>query len=457
MAQWMMRIGLVGTALAGGLAPQLSAQSLATAGSDPVTIARAGTGVAFGRSLEAIALNPALLPTLTEKQSAYVALGMEMQSQQVTAANNRVTHFTTDRNRFVPGFGAAWKLSDTTGIGLTLDRPYMRHGRLSEESGARFSGNAINFETTRLALQAGIALTPQLSMGASVEALQVDYTAENMVALGVAENPLAAPSAVNPIHGMAEIGLRTQAKKTLVGFTGGLRYAINPRMTLGATLSTGYKGTLPMTATVRPGAPVLSGIKLGDTPEVGLDAKALQLLGQATARPGQGDLTLPMTATFGFRHRFNQIWTWEVDLHAIRSGRMRTPGLAGVDVPQGTIGVPELSAQNRSGFGVSGLSEMALGRDWTVRIGASLAPASREDDSVDHMWGGSRSAGFSGGFGWKVLGGELSFGYQVRLVQDRHHPRLDASWPVGGYAPTGTSTRVESSSHLMSIGFRKSF
>ena len=63
-------------------------------------------GQAFGRSLEAASLNPALLPTLEDRVSAYLAFGMELQEGQTSLQSNQRVLVGADRNRFLPAFGA---------------------------------------------------------------------------------------------------------------------------------------------------------------------------------------------------------------------------------------------------------------------------------------------------------------------------------------------------------------
>ena len=100
MARLTTRIGVGTLGLLAGLgAPRLVAQSWALPASDPVSIARSGTGVAYGNSLEAAGLNPALLATLRDGNSAYLALGLEMEAAQTTLQSNQQTYYSSDRSR----------------------------------------------------------------------------------------------------------------------------------------------------------------------------------------------------------------------------------------------------------------------------------------------------------------------------------------------------------------------
>src|SRR5690348_16593877 len=107
-----------------GIGGALQAQSPQVPAADAVGVGRAGTGIAFGRSLEAATLNPALLPTLEEKGSVYLAGGFELQEAQITLQSNQRISETTDRNRLLAGFGLAWRTSDNLGFGFKLDQPW---------------------------------------------------------------------------------------------------------------------------------------------------------------------------------------------------------------------------------------------------------------------------------------------------------------------------------------------
>ena len=89
--------------LLAGLASQVaSAQSMGLPASDPVGIGRSGTGVAFGTSLEAATLNPALLVTLREPRSAYLGAGLEIQKAELTLEPDGGDLSSSDRNRCCP-------------------------------------------------------------------------------------------------------------------------------------------------------------------------------------------------------------------------------------------------------------------------------------------------------------------------------------------------------------------
>ena len=119
MARMRVRIGVGTLGLLAGLgAPHLAAQSWALPASDPVGIARSSAGVAYGNSLEAAAINPGLLATLRDDRSAYLSAGMELQDANAALQSNQQTQVSSNRNRFLPAMGAAWRLNPTLVPGL---------------------------------------------------------------------------------------------------------------------------------------------------------------------------------------------------------------------------------------------------------------------------------------------------------------------------------------------------
>ena len=63
----------------------------------------------------------------------------------------------------------------------------------------------------------------------------------------------------------------------------------------------------------------------------------------------------------------------------------------------------------------------------------------------------------STGFGYKIAGGELSFGYQFRKSQTTQTTNLDTVWTAHGLTNLGDRTQVEGMGHLWSIGFKRAF
>jgi hypothetical protein len=136
------------------------------------------------------------------------------------------------------------------------------------------------------------------------------------------------------------------------------------------------------------------------------------------------------------------------------------PGLP-VASPAGaatSASAPDQGKPFRSGLGLSLMAELTFSRNWTVRLGASLDPALRADSDVEPLVGGAKSSGLSGGFGYKMFGGELNLGYQYRQSQDVDTANLEGNWSKAGYVPTPASTsRVEGMGHLWSVGYKRSF
>ncbi|MCX6548363.1 MAG: hypothetical protein NTW40_10050, partial [Acidobacteria bacterium] len=126
-----------GLLLGAGALP-VAAQSLAVLATDPVGISRSGVQVAYGYSLEAAATNPALLASLREKSGAYLSVGLEMAGTQQSLESSQNTFFTSDRNRTVGAFGLALRRSPTLTLGLKMDEPFLRHGRLPGDAPTRY-------------------------------------------------------------------------------------------------------------------------------------------------------------------------------------------------------------------------------------------------------------------------------------------------------------------------------
>ena len=103
------------------------------------------------------------------------------------------------------------------------------------------------------------------------------------------------------------------------------------------------------------------------------------------------------------------------------------------------------------------MGELTLSKLWVLRMGASLDPALRSDESVDPLVGGAKTAGLSAGFGFKCLGGEVNAGYQYRQSQDVDVAGLEGTWTAAGYGTTPSSTRVEGMGHLWALGYKRVF
>jgi hypothetical protein len=150
--------------------------------------------------------------------------------------------------------------------------------------------------------------------------------------------------------------------------------------------------------------------------------------------------------------------TWEIDLHYIGASAIQLPSQPAMETPSGPVSTKEKDYEYRDGLGVSGMMEVSLGKYWTARCGFSLEPALRSGGEVDAMLGGSQSAGFSAGCGYRVLGGELCAGYQYRQAMDKDTYRMEGRWSAfSGLSWSGTPTRIEGMGHVWSVGFRMAF
>lgn len=451
-----MGFGCMGLALGLAAAP-LSAQSIALPASDPVGIARAGTGVAYGRSLEAAALNPALLVTLQDRVTAYLASGVEMQSSQTTLQANQKVVYSSDRNAYLPAFGAGWKLGNRFTFGLKLDEPFSRHGQIDADCTARFLGDSIDLKSRRLEAQFSWAVSDGFSLGIGAGAARLDYSMGYRLRALVPKDGTQPVSASNPLLGLVELGLREEAHATAPCYSAGFRWAINPRWTLGGAYQSQERADMNPTASLATSSlAYYDQYGLGSAPS-GIETPAAAMLSRVTPQAGTGRIVLPSRAALGLRHRMNQRFTWEADLHYIDGASLRFPTAPSLQTPNGVVTRPGDAAEYRSGYGASLMGELSFAKDWTVRMGLSLDPALLADQNVEPMVGGARCAAFSGGVGYRIWGGELNFGYQFRQSKDQENKNLDGSWSSTGYRTSGTATRVEGMGHLLSIGFRKSF
>lgn len=455
MTHWNRWCGIGLMALAAGIPS--SAQSLWLPASDPVGIGRSGAGVAFGQSLEAGSLNPALLVTLKERSSAYLGLGVEMAASQVTLQANQRNLYSDDRNRALPAFGGHWRLSDTFALGLKLDNPFLRHARISPESTVRFLGREFDLTTRRLEFQGAWAPRPDLSFGAGLGFARISYTMSTHLRASVPEDPAAAMSPTNPSMALVELEGKQSGSVVSPSFSLGFRWAINPRWTLGGAAQSQIKGSPSLSAERGSFAPVYVANDGFGTAPVGVEAKGNALLARTAVLPGSGSVSLPAKVMLGVRQRFNPFFTWELDVRYVGGSSFGLPSAPSLNTPSGVVGAPALSAGYRSGYGASLMTEIAVIKDWTFRLGASLDPALQDDATVNPVISGSRSFAFSAGASYRVWGGELSAGYQFRQNRDIDGTGLEGAWSSLGYRVTGTTTRVEGMGHLLSIGFKRSF
>ena len=440
MARFTKRVGLgtLGLLLGTGASP-LAAQSWGLTASDPVGIARSGAGVAFGNSLEAASLNPALLSSLKDHSSVFLGVGQELQITQSTLQSTQRVQNSTYRNRFLPSFGAAWRLSDSLALGLKLDEPFMRHLTMPLEATSRFQGESMDLTTNRLAVQASWATSPNWSFGASLGVTRIRYAWTNMVRVPVPLDPNQAASATNPSLGLMELGLSQDATKMVPSYSVGFRWAISPRWTVAGAYEGAMSTTLDLRSSVSSlpaayfdnrgyGAAITGASSLGPT---------VQSLSQTQS--GSGKLTLPGKATLGVRQRVNQLLTWEADVRFVQGSSTVLPGYPSLSGPSGTVQGSGLATKYQSGFGASLMGELSLGPAWTIRMGMSQASNLREPQDVDPMVGGAKSFTFSGGFGYRVLGGEVNLGYQFRQSQDMDVKAVDGVWSQAGLRSTGTT------------------
>ena len=454
--------GSVGMGLAVGLAAlPVAAQSMALPAADPVGISRSGAQVAYGYSLEAAALNPALLASLKEKGGFYLAAGLEMSSTQQSLESEqtsvRKTYFSYDRNRTLGAFGLAARLSPSLTLGLKLDEPYLRHGRLLDKAPSRYLGDGIDLSARRLEGQSAWAFSPNLSVGLGLGVARLSYDSSNVMRLNVPNDPSLPVSGANAVNGLVEQRVGQSGDKVVPSYSLGVRWAINPRWTLGFTHQSGLKGDLDLKAEYRA---VPLGYYANDglsTAPLGAAARATILLAGSTPTAGSATLELPSQTTFGVRHRITPMMTWEADLKWTSAG-LRVPGFATVATPSGTVSAPAELPRGKSHLGLGLSAEVELGKFWTLRGGLALDQRSVEEASAEPLLGGTRTAAFSFGAGYKVWGGEISLGYQYRQSEDQDTRRLTGDWSARGFDPTPVNrVRMEGMGHLMALGFKKTF
>ena len=461
MALLSKRIGL-GTLglLAGFGAPRLAAQAWAVSASDPVGIARSGAGVAYGQSLEAASLNPALLSSLKDRTSVFVGVGQELQITQTSLQTSQVVEASSDRNRALPSFGAAWRLSDKLVLGLKLDEPFMRHVDMPLDATSRFQGTSMDLTTHRLEAQGAWALSPNWSFGGSLGVTQIHYAWSNMVRFPVSANPdpSVPVSASNPALALMEVGLQQEATKSVPSYSLGFRWAINSRWTVGGTYVGAMSTTMPLAAGFSPAQAAYYDNYTGYGPAIsGSSAYGPGVQALSSVQPGSGKLTLPGKATLGIRQRVNQQFTWELDFRYVEGSATTLPGYPTLTGPSGTFQGSGMSENFCGGYGASLMGELAFWKTWTARMGVSQDANLRSNVNVDPMVGGAKNFTVSAGFSHRMSFGELNFGYQFRQAQDVNSNSLDYKWNQNGLQQSGVTTRVEGMGHLWSIGFKKAF
>lgn len=437
-------------ALVGCVFP-LAAQSLWLPASDPVGIGRSGTGVAYGRSLEASALNPALLVTLRDRFSTYAGMGMDMYSTQSTLVSKQKSVYSDDRNRALPSFGGAWRCFDAFALGVKVDSPFAHHVTLRPESPFRFVGRSMDLDVKRAELQAALALGESFSLGVGVGVARVGFASSAC---------LRHVFTVNDVNEKALLELESEQDGTLFTptWSAGFRWAISPRWTIGGAYQHAITGNLDLKARRGDLSPVYFGNN-DSVPPVGSQAAGQAILGSVRYLHGSNRVELPSRATLGIRHRFNQYMTWELDLYNM--GRVvRLPSAPGISVSGQTVPPPRPIVVERDkaiAIGARCMVEFRLGKLWVVRGGASLDPSNQVEEQISPLLVGSRSASFSAGFGRRMWGGEINVGYQYRQAKDTDSRTVDGVWNLDGYKPTGSVTRVEGMGHLWSVGYKVGF
>jgi long-subunit fatty acid transport protein len=236
----------------------------------------------------------------------------------------------------------------------------------------------------------------------------------------------------------------------------GLRWAISPRWTLGFTHQSGLKGDLGLKSDFRDanlGLFANDGLSIAPN---GAAVRAAALLAGSGTSTGSATLELPSQTTLGIRHRITPMVTWETDLKWT-SASLRVPSFATVQTPSGSVAAPSDLPQGKSHLSLSASVEVELGTFWTLRSGLALDQRSVDESSTEPLLGGSRTAAFSIGAGYKVWGGELNFGYQFRQSEDQDTRRLDGVWSSTGFRAAGTRGRMEGMGHLLALGFKMMF
>lgn len=440
-----------GLLLGAGALPA-AAQGMALLAVDPVGLSRSGIQVAYGYSLEAATTNPALLASLRERSSAYLSAGLELADIQQSLESTQRTLYSSDRNRGIVGLGWGHRLSPSLVLGLKLDEPFLRHARLADEAPTRFLGDSIDLAARRMEAQAAWSLDPSISFGIGLGVARLSYGSSNVVRLGL-PNPTTGLT-----DGLVEQRLAQSGAKVVPSWSLGARWAISPRWSMGFAHQSGLKGDLGLTAGLR-GASL--GIYANDglsLPPLGTGSRATALLAATTTTvlPGSPSLELPSRTTLGVRHRAHPMVTWEADLTWTAAG-LQVPGFASARTATATVTAPAVLPTGRSHLGLGASAEIELGKFWMLRAGLYLDQGSIDDPRIEPLLGGSRTATFSAGAGYKVWGGELSLGYQYRQGEDHDTRALDGVWSSTGYRTVGTRIRLEGMGHLVALGYRRAF
>ena len=432
-------------------------QTIWLPGSDPANIARSGAGVAFGRSLEACSLNPALLVTVQGDNSVYLSTGLELQSTQITMPSNERQLFSTDRNRFMPALGGQWRFTKKLAFGVRLDTPYMRHLELPLESTSRFFGRAFDLKSMRSEMQAAYAVTDAFSVGLSFGTTTLNYASAVSLRAIVPVEPSLPAGLRNPAEALLETTAMQEGSVTVPTFSVGFRHAITSRWTFGGSFTSGAKGRPTLSASMGSEISYHGKGQADSLPDVGIEEKGRILLGLLSAQPGSGNISMPYKIQAGVRHRLSQATTWEIDVRYIGASVASVPSQAELGTPSGPVATLDRKYEFRDTLALSAMMEIALNKDWTVRVGFSYDPEARDEQELEAMLGGAKSAGFSIGLARRLFGGELSAGYQYRQAEDVIASNISGNWTASGLGYSGTPAKVEGMGHLLSIGYKKSF
>jgi long-subunit fatty acid transport protein len=259
------------------------------------------------------------------------------------------------------------------------------------------------------------------------------------------------------VEGLVEQRAGQSGNKVVPSYSLGVRWALNPRWTIGFTHQSGLKGDLDMKAGFR-NTNLGYFDNYGQTPApLGIEPRAATLLASSQVVAGGSPLELPSQTTLGLRHRITPMMTWEADVRWF-SANLQVPTFASVQTPSGTVSAPMELPHGRSHFAFNASSELELGKFWTLRGGLSLEQRSIDANVAEPLLGGARTAAFSIGAGYKVWGGELNLGYQFRQSEDNDTRRLTGDWSASGFLATPYNrVRMEGMGHLLAIGFKKTF
>lgn len=462
MAQVVRDVIGVGLLLGLGALPA-AAQSMALPAADAVGIGRSGAQVAYGYSLEAASTNPALLVSLKEKTGFFVSGGLELSATQQSMESQQSldsvqkTRFSFDRNRSLAAFGLGVRLSPSLSLGLKLDAPYLRHGRLQDDAPSRYLGDGIDLSARRLEAQGAWAFNPNLSVGFGLGVARLSFDSSSVMRLSIPNDPTQPLSATNTVNGLVEQRVGQSGDKVVPSYSLGLRWALNPRWTFGFAHQSGLKGDLALKSGLRDASlGTFTNDGLSRSANLGTTGRAALLLTGVGTSPGTSTLELPSQTTLGVRHRVLPMMTWEADLRWTSAG-LRLPGFAQIQTPSGTVSAPAELPRGKGHLALGVSTELDLGKSWTLRAGLSLAQRSIEEAAAEPLLGGARSAAFSFGAGYKLLGGELSLGYQYRQSEDQDTRRLDGTWSSTGFRQGFTRIRMEGMGHLVALSYKVTF